>query len=132
MPKRISLQGKGAELFFAGVNSKESRAASATAEPREDPAEYVDARVHARADAGSGADESIFRGLSDKQRLASSTFRFQPEELERLDLVFEEINRSKPRRISKNDVVRLGLRWLLADYESNRTGSMLAKLMERV
>ena len=89
--------------------------------------------MHARTDAGAvSSDEQLFRGLSDKQRLASSTFRFQPEELERLDLVCDELNRLKPKRVSKNDVVRLGLRWLLADYEASRGDSVLSRLLARV
>lgn len=137
MARRVSLQGKGVELFFGGSTGAEAAPTPPSADPGAGAAEEeatmgVRERVHARTEEAYGAsDEQLFRGLGDKQRLASSTFRFRPEELDRLDLVFDELNRVKPKRVSKNDVVRLGLRWLLADYEFNRADSLLSRLLAR-
>lgn len=145
MARRVSLQGKGVELFFGGdsrpapaaeqppadvpearPSSSRSRTASAAASTR--------ARTHSRADAPSAGenDAMLFALVEDRQRLASSTFRFQPEELEQLDLAVEKVGRGRARRLSKNDVVRLGLRWLLRDYEANRERSLLARLAARL
>ena len=131
MARRVSLQGRGAELFFGPDKAPRTSSRDAGNPPLVEDGRG--ARVHARTGAGAvSSDEQLFRGLSDKQRLASSTFRFQPEELERLDLVCDELNRLKPKRVSKNDVVRLGLRWLLADYEASRGDSVLSRLLARV
>ena len=142
MAKRISLQGKGVELFFGGTTSEspvatEERAAksptrahrSASQRP---PQADANVRMRARMQSQGVNEEALIRGLGEKQWLASSTFRFQSEELERLDAVFDAVNRVKPRRISKNDLVRLGLRWLLSDYETNVESSLVGKLLERV
>lgn len=145
MARRVSLQGKGVDLFFGG----DSRAASVAEPPAPEtdepstprisrsrtvapPTTSVRARVRAHTDgAAPSGDAELFALIEDRQRLASSTFRFQPEELEQLDLVVEEIGRGRSRRLSKNDVVRLGLRWLLSDYESNRQRSLLGRLAAR-
>src|SRR5947209_28497 len=69
----------------------------------------TDARVHARTQERVRPvnEESLYRKLQEKQRLASSTFRFRPEELEDLDRVFAELHQVRPGRVSKNDLVRL-------------------------
>jgi hypothetical protein len=125
--KRVSLQGKGVELFFGGRGPNEDSPASPT-ETDERSTREANTRTRAR----TPDVDQLFRGLDDKQRLASSTFRFQPEELEQLDELFEEANRARPRKVSKNDLVRLGLRWLLSDYEANPTGSLVGQLLRRV
>lgn len=130
MAKRVSLQGKGVELFFGGApHATADPEAALPTEAATTSSANLHARVHARIGAG---EDDLLRGLGEKQRLASSTFRFQPEELELLDALFDELNHAKPRRISKNDLVRLGLRWLLSDYETNAQHSLVGKLLERV
>jgi hypothetical protein len=130
--KRVSLQGKGAELFFGGgprAVAEDNATESTDSPPYGASKEPEQARVHARIGA---SDDELLRGLGEKQRLASSTFRFQPDELELLDAMFDELNRAKPRRISKNDLVRLGVRWLLSDYEANAERSLAARLLDRL
>ena len=95
------------------------------------------ARTHARGPAPTGApthgnvDEDLYRGLQAKQRLASSTFRFRPQELEELDAVFAELDARDGPKLSKNDLVRLGLNWLLADYRANGQDSVLVRVLAR-
>ena len=66
-----------------------------------------------------------------RKRLSSFAFRFRPEELDRLEQAVDTVNEAAERRISKNDVVRLGLNWLLRDYEENKGRSMLVRVLRR-
>ena len=75
--------------------------------------------------------DELYRSLQQKQRLASSTFRFQPDELAELDTVAAEVSQAAPGKISKNDVVRLALNWLLSDYRQNGDKSTLRKVVKR-
>jgi hypothetical protein len=158
MPKRVSLKGKGADIFFGDftptASATPSTAASEQVEVpvsptpsqnrakpssrshrREDAS--VRARTHARTDADVGARvrtamrAELLKKLRQKQRLASYTFRFRPEELDRLDQVVSALESGNGQRPSKNDLVRLGLLWLLADYEDNGDASVLAQVLAR-
>jgi hypothetical protein len=141
--KRVSLQGKGVELFFGGARGATEQPTAARAAAAESglhadppgasrqPAAPTRARTHAPIQTSPDSEDAIFRALAEKQRLASSTFRFQPEELEQLDEVFDELNRARPRRVSKNDIVRLGLLWVLRDYEANGGNSLVGRLLQR-
>lgn len=93
------------------------------------------ARTHVRTRARTSAPthaslDGLFRRLHEKQHLASSTFRFRADELEELEAVFAEVKKSS-RTISKNDIVRLGLTWLLEDYRRNKDESVLAQVLTR-
>ena len=96
------------------------------------------ARVHARTgaptDARTDADlvDWLYRRLDNRQHLASSTFRFQSEELRDLERVFAELNALRPKKSSKNDLVRLAVNWLLEDYKQNGEHSMLAQVFARM
>jgi len=74
----------------------------------------------------------LYRRLDNRQHLASSTFRFQAEELEELERVFAELNALKPKKSSKNDLVRLAVDWLLEDYKRTGENSMLAQVFARM
>jgi hypothetical protein len=96
------------------------------------------ARVHARTGASTDARKNaglvdrLYRRLDNRQHLASSTFRFQSEELGELERVFVELNALRPRKSSKNDLVRLAVNWLLEDYKQNGEHSMLAQVFARM
>ena len=159
MPRRVSLKGKGADIFFgdytpeagspAGPKPEASAPPPAAPEPsaeRGAPSGAPEpkgrastrARVHARTQADIGARvrtamrDELHKKLQLKQRLTSSTFRFRPEELDRLDRIVGELEQGNGQRPSKNDLVRLGLLWLLADYEEHRDGSVLAQVLTRM
>jgi hypothetical protein len=74
----------------------------------------------------------IHRQVDEKQHLASYTFRFRSEELAELERVFAELNARRPRRSSKNDLVRIAVNWLLEDYRQNAEASMLAQVFARL
>jgi hypothetical protein len=79
----------------------------------------------------SAVIDDLYRSLQQKQRLASSTFRFQPDELAELDAVASEVSQAAAGKISKNDVVRLALNRLLSDYRENNEQSTLRKVVKR-
>lgn len=87
---------------------------------------HIDAQAHART-----LDE-LKRAILSKKHLSSFTFRFKAEELESLDRIAEEVNEGLEQKVSKNDVVRLSLRWLLKDYELNKQTSVLARVLASV
>ena len=95
------------------------------------------ASVHT-ADPAAPADtiapliETLHQNLQEKQHLASSTFRFRPEELKDLDAVFDQVKQQHGRKVSKNDLPRLALNWLLEDYQRNKEGSVLAQVLARL
>jgi hypothetical protein len=66
--------------------------------------------------------------LRTKQHLSSYTFRFRPEELEQLDQLVAELNLTRSTKLSKNDLVRLALGWLLTDYEEYGPDSLVVEV----
>ena len=73
----------------------------------------------------------LHKKLQAKQRLASYTFRFRPEELDELEQVLGELEGLVGQKPSKNDLVRLALLWLLADYRENTDVSVLTQVLAR-
>jgi hypothetical protein len=96
--------------------------------------EDVRVRTHAQEQTSEQVpvEQKLREKILTKRHLSSFTFRFQPEELEALDQVTDELNEHRPQKTSKNDVVRLAVNWLLKDYEENQDGSLLAKVLKRV
>ncbi len=94
----------------------------------------VHARTHAPIDASDKNDlaESLHRKLQQKHHLASYTFRFRPEELEELRKLDEQLGKTHPHKVSKNDLVRLGVNWLLEDVKQKKQASTLARILARL
>lgn len=94
----------------------------------------VHARTHTRIDASLENDlvESLYRKLQQKHHLSSYTFRYRLEELEALRKLDEKFKKSHPNKMSKNDLVRLAVNWLLEDYEKNGETSMLVRILARM
>jgi hypothetical protein len=93
----------------------------------------VRARVRApKAGASSGPSsvvtDRLRQKLRTKQHLSSYTFRFRPEELEQLDQLVAELNLTRSTKLSKNDLVRLALGWLLTDYEEYGPESLVVEV----
>jgi hypothetical protein len=72
--------------------------------------------------------ERLRQKLRTKQHLSSYTFRFRPEELEQLDQLVGELNHTRTSKLSKNDLVRLALGWLLTDYEEYGQASLVVEV----
>jgi hypothetical protein len=123
------------------TTGREEATESPASQPKEKRAR-TRARVGARADTGvdtlahaasdASTIEALYRQLQAKQRLASQTFRFQPDELAALERVAAAVKGSGARSLSKNDLVRLGLNWLIDDYDQHGQDSVLAKVCARL
>jgi hypothetical protein len=81
-----------------------------------------------RVSPAAGVTERLRQKLRTKQHLSSYTFRFRPEELEQLDQLVAELNQARTSKLSKNDLVRLALGWLLTDYEEYGQASLVVEV----
>ncbi len=103
-------------------------------EPHADPGRVASpapmrARTRApKASPAAVATDRLRQKLRTKQHLSSYTFRFRPEELEQLDRLAAELNRTRASKLSKNDLVRLALGWLLTDYEDHGQASLVVEV----
>ena len=115
-------------------------ATPATATPTKQP--RLAARGHGRKQAGEVASmhapmqpsengaaviSAVRRGHPERQL----AFRVSPDEYKRLDRVAFEISDAFDGKVSKQDVVRLGLQMVLIDHEANGEASLLTRLAER-
>lgn len=101
------------------------------------PARQADAPVRARTHAPKQVTnsparpaviEQLRQKLRVKQHLTSYTFRFRAEELEQLDQLVAELNQTRTSKLSKNDLVRLALAWLLTDHEEYGAASLVREV----
>lgn len=76
---------------------------------------------------GLAVISAVRRGHAERQL----AFRVSPEEYKRLDRVAFEISDAFDGRVSKQDIVRLGLQMVLTDHEANGEGSLVTRLAER-
>lgn len=92
----------------------------------------IDARTRASRSAPSGqVVERLRQKLQARQHLSSYTFRFRAEELEQLDGLVAELNRDRAVKLSKNDLIRVALGWLLVDYDEYGSESLVAEVTRR-
>ena len=89
---------------------------------------------HAATSANTRASiyKCVHKTVASRSRLGGSTFRFQGEELDRLDDLVEKVNKNKTLKVSKNDVVRIALNWMLEDHDANKRASMLSNVLARL
>jgi hypothetical protein len=88
-------------------------------------------RAHTRASKSSPSSTVVDRlrqKLQTKQHLSSYTFRFRAEELEQLDRLVGELNQVRTAKLSKNDLMRLALGWLLTDHEEYGQESLVVEV----
>lgn len=88
----------------------------------------VRARTRAPKSAGGPMVDRLRHRLRTKQHLSSYTFRFRPEELEQLDQLVAELNQGRATKLSKNDLARIAVSWLLADYEERGQASLIVEV----
>jgi hypothetical protein len=95
----------------------------------EQPVAPTRARTRAPKPAsGPSLSDRLRHKLRRRQHLSSYTFRFQPDELEQLDQLVTELNQSRTTKLSKNDLARLAVSWLLADYEERGQDSLVVEV----
>jgi hypothetical protein len=101
--------------------------------PRTNPPAPTRARTRApKSGPSSVVTDRLRQKLQAKQHLSSYTFRFRAEELEQLDRLVAELNQSRTAKLSKNDLVRLALGWLLTDYEAYGPESLVVEVTRHV
>ena len=76
--------------------------------------------------------QELRKGFLNRHHLSSCTFRFKARELDELDRATAKVNQTASQKVSKNDLVRLALNWLLQDYQTNHDRSMLAGVLADV
>lgn len=76
-------------------------------------------------------DPSLRRRLRDlltREHPVHNSYRFTPDELDALRDVVYELEVKRGIKITKNDLVRLGLNWVMEDYRSNGKQSVVAQV----
>lgn len=76
--------------------------------------------------------EVLYDQIQQKKHLSNGSFRYKADELEKLDLIFKDLEARKPGRISKNDIARMALIAFYEDYEKNGDESILAQVFKRM
>src|SRR5450755_1949929 len=69
-------------------------------------------RMHARVKESKHTRKDInipmlYEQIQQRKHLSNGSFRYQTRELEEMDAIFEELEKKKPGRISKNDLARM-------------------------
>lgn len=96
--------------------------------PPQPTASPARARMRAPRATSVSIIERLRQKLTTKHHLASYSFRFQAAELAQLDQLLAELNKSRTAKLSKNDLVRLALNWLLADHEEHGQTSLAVEV----
>lgn len=158
-PKRVSIKGRGSDLFFGDGVAALSESIMPNPEPLAAPPVEKTARKQANLQASdiasklasnitseqsvSGAAQvtttnpaveaslaSLWDGMNSRATIAN-TFRFTEEELARLEDVIYALTKSQRSKFSRQDVIRLGLNLALWDYETRGDASLLAQVATR-
>lgn len=160
MSERISVRGKGAELFFgqdadptagnsesANVDATQSAntpSSKPAATPPSHPATIAAAMppshpatmppsAQSSSQAFLDSDSETIRRLRDllgEEHSLHYSYRFTRSEIDAIrDAVYElEVKHEVP--VTRNDVVRLGLNWLIDDYRAHAGNSVLVRVLK--
>lgn len=157
-PKRVSIKGRGSDLFFGDGVAALSESVMPNPEPLAAPQDEQKAGKQASLQASVIASNiasmqsrqsapsatqvtttnpaveaslaSLWDGMSSRATIAN-TFRFTEEELARLEDVIYALTKSQRSKFSRQDVIRLGLNLALWDYETRGDASLLAQVATR-
>ena len=153
MSERFSIKGKGAELFFGAEDREpEQRPASElpevpaiqpAAEPASPPATQPpsqQANMPPSAQDTRAADSQPndveasmrhrLRELLNQDHPLHYSYRFTRDEIDALRDIVYELEAKRGLRITRNDVVRLGLNWVIDDYRAHGKDSLLMRVMK--
>ena len=158
MVKRVSMKGKGADIFFGGDTAL-SRAEVSPADvpptgavpqpqlvniPDEQPSmqERKHASMQERKQLATPVDqpastllppeilESIWQDISHRATITNA-FRYTDRELSQLTDAIYEISKRHEVKLTKQDIARLGLNAVLWDYRARGDASLLGALALR-
>ena len=150
MSERISIAGKGKELFFGGddepranseTNPPEMAATHADTQQPPNPASQQPSEPATMPPSAHGAtraveppfdDSALVRRLRDQldeEHNLHYSYRFTREEIEALRDAVYELEAKRSLRVTRNDIVRLGLEWIINDYKTRGKDSLLVRVM---
>jgi len=148
--ERISIAGKGKELFFGGddepqanseTNPPEMAATHPDTQPPTNPASQQASKTATMPPSAHGAmraveppfdDSALVRRLRDQldeEHSLHYSYRFTRDEIEALRDAVYELEAKRGLRVTRNDIVRLGLEWIIDDYKSHGNESLLVRVM---
>jgi len=154
MSERFSLKGKGAELFFGDDERREPEprpeseapvvpATHAAPDPASPPATQpprqqatLPPSAQDTKDASSQPSDidaptrHRLRELLAQDHPLHYSYRFTREEIDALRDIVYELEAKRGLRITRNDVVRLGLNWVIDDYRARGKDSLLMQVMK--
>jgi hypothetical protein len=148
--ERISIAGKGKELFFgseeqpqpnSATNPPEMTATHHAIQEAADLAGQLASEPATMPPSAHGAmraveptvdDSELVRRLRDQldeEHNLHYSYRFAREEIEALRDAVYELEAKRGLRVTRNDVVRLGLEWIIDDYKTHGKESLLVRVM---
>lgn len=146
MNDRISIKGRGDELFF----NNEKAASPIPAPQEQEPARQTDSLVaektagmpdrkterqtarqtdHPQPIWSADAVHAFRHGLSDEHPV-HNTFRYSQQSLDAVRDIVYELEVKRGIKTSRNDVMRLGLAWIIDDYTANGADSLLVAVLK--
>lgn len=156
MTKRVSISGQGADIFFGEAGSatdaqkpsaQETRRETTRTSPSISHESKTDSKparqMASQSDSKTARQLSILRDPLDeatkrqlldllaREHRTHNTFRYGQEELDAVrDIVYEmEVRRGV--KISRNDVMRLALNYLIEDYRAQGDDSIIVRLFRK-
>jgi hypothetical protein len=149
MSERFSIKGKGAELFFG----EDDGHATEPTGPTEVPATQPGIEIGASTAAQPPSQQATMPPRAQQQTMPSAereshdliwrlrdalredhalhySYRFTREEIDGLRDVVYELEAKRGIRSTRNDIVRLGLDWILDDYRARGKESLLVQVLK--
>ncbi len=154
MSERFSIKGKGAELFFGDGELREPQvppnpeipevsATHAAAGPARPPAIQPPSQQATLPPSAQGTRDAVsqptdidasmrhrLRELLVQEHPLHYSYRFTRDEIDALRDIVYELEAKRGLRITRNDVVRLGLDWVIDDYRARGKDSLLMQVMK--
>jgi hypothetical protein len=145
MSERISISGKGRELFFGDDDQTRpevdapnvdatQKATSRAGLPPSNPATMPPSAHSTMRAVQKPLDDSEslrnrLRDQLDDEHGLHYSYRFSRQEIEALRDTVYELEAKRGLRVTRNDVVRLGLEWIIDDYRARGRDSLLTQVM---
>lgn len=153
MSDRISISGRGKELFFGeGTDDVQTGAVDDPFSSDRKDARQIDSLLSAKTESqivrktdsktarqtgGSplaGPSLDMLRRLRDvvaEQHPVHNTFRYSQQALDAVRDIVYELEVARGVKTSRNDVMRLALAWIVDDYRENGAASVLVKVLKQ-
>lgn len=152
MSERFSIRGKGAELFYGGLSQdaplgdpttarkKDNLPSDKTASTQGRLQDSKTARVQESNNPSTPTTPATQNPPADAVRKlrealiedhpVNNTFRYSQESLDALRDVVYELEVKRDLKTSRNDIMRLGLAWIVDDYRANGANSLLVAVLK--